>query len=81
MCQLESQTNAPSPEDFTERPFPDSMEYVEALKEAIAEAEDLCREFAIQARIEALRSWREVERLSKELEDQAAKRAARHDHP
>jgi len=81
MCQSESPANTPAPEDYTNRPSPDSSDHLEALKEAIAEAEDLCREFAIQARIEALRSWREVERLSKELEEEAVKRAARHDEP
>jgi hypothetical protein len=55
---------------------PDEQQF-EELKEVLAEAEDLCVEFAIAMRREASCSWQEVERLSKELDDLAAKRVAR----
>jgi hypothetical protein len=54
---------------------------LEELKEILAEAEDLCIEFAIAMRREAQRSWPEVERLSKELDDLAARRAERTKQP
>jgi hypothetical protein len=54
---------------------------LEELKEVLAEAEDLCIEFAIAMRREASCPWQEVERLSKELDDLAAKRAARIKQP
>jgi hypothetical protein len=54
---------------------------LEELKEILAEAEDLCIEFAIAMRREAHDSLREVERLSKELDDLAAKRVARTKQP
>jgi hypothetical protein len=54
---------------------------IEQLKEALAEAEDFFAEYAIEMRREAHRSLREVERLSKELDNLAAKRAARIEQP
>jgi len=54
---------------------------LEELKEVLAEAEDLCIEFAIEMRREVHDSLREVERLSKELDDFAAKQAARIKQP
>jgi hypothetical protein len=54
---------------------------LEELKEVLAEAEDLRIEFAIAMRREASRSWQEVERLSKELDELAAKRIARDHQP
>ena len=59
---------------------PDEQQF-EELKEVLAEAEDLCVEFAIAMRREASCSWQEVERLSKELDDLAVKRAARIKQP
>ena len=49
---------------------------IDELKEAIAEAADLCAEFAIEQLREAHRSRQKFERISKEWEDDDAKRQA-----
>ena len=54
---------------------------LEELKEILAEAKDLCIEVSIAMRREAHDSLREVERLSTELDDLAAKRVARTKQP
>jgi hypothetical protein len=56
-------------------------QHLEELKEVLVEAEDLCIEFAIAMRREAHRSYRKIERLSKELDDLAARRAERTKQP
>jgi hypothetical protein len=63
------ETFAPAPEDRTERrqapeEFPEQLE---ALKEILAEGEDLAAEFAVAMRMEAKEAKLEVERLSGEL--------------
>ena len=54
-----------------------SPEQLEALKDALAEAEDLFIQMATTARIEAYRSRKKAELLSQELEQMEAKRISR----
>ena len=55
--------------DRHRRPPPDFSDQLEALKEVLAEAEDLAAEFASAMRMEAKRAQFEAERLSRELND------------
>jgi len=48
------------------------MNEIQTLKELLAEAEDLCIEFAIGMRLEAQRAERELQRLSKEIAEEDA---------
>jgi hypothetical protein len=63
MRQSKPYIPTPVSEDRTEhRPSPDLIEELETIKAAIAEAEDLAAEFAVEMRLEA-------QRLSRELRD------------
>ena len=63
--------SAPAPDNFAEprQARDEFLTQLEALKDAIAEAEDFAAEFAIAMRLEAKQAQLEVERLSTELND------------
>ena len=68
MLQPKSYSHAPAPDDGTEdNQLPDISEQLEAWKAIVAEAEDLCAEFAIDMCLEAQRAKRKAELLSREL--------------
>lgn len=61
MHPSKSYNHIPVPDDDTgNSPSPDLAEQVEALKAVMAEAEDLCAEFAIEMHLEAKRISKEV---------------------
>ena len=56
MHPIKSQANTRRPnEDIKSDPPPDLIEHLDAIKAAIAEAEDLCAEFAIEMYLEGKR--------------------------
>jgi hypothetical protein len=63
---MKQHTNMPDPSDkfIKDKNFSDELD---VLKDAMAEAEDLCAEVAVEMYREAKQAAREVERLSKEV--------------
>jgi hypothetical protein len=70
MSHSVTHTDDPATDDDAEG----KPDQIEALKNAITQAQDLCMEFAIEMRKEAYRAYGEAERLSRKIEEYAAKR-------
>ncbi len=62
-------------------PEPEAVDEPKELQALMAEAEDLCVQFAIEIRLEAHRARAEAERISKEMVEEDAERRAGYSKP